>query len=230
MGKSLLVLLSFFVIALLPATSFAVENDTTATETDTVTTADKPVERPAVLKSNASEKVMQVKDAMKEKIADARSAFKEKLQGIKDIRKQNILENLYTRINESNSKKTTQMGERLERLTSILAKVSEMATTLQSEGKSVASLNSLITAANTAIESAKTAVAEQAAKDYTIDISDETTLKTNAREAIKQYLTDIKATFNKVLLAHRAVVKAFSSARTLGGNDNETLTPSATAE
>lgn len=228
MSKIFLVLLSFFVIVLLPANSFAVEDTSAETETS-VTTADKPAVRPAVLKTNASDKLMQAKDAMKDKMTDARDAFKEKLQGIKDTRKQNILENLDTRINESNDKKTGQMSERLERLTSILAKVSEMAATLQADGKSVTALNSLITAANTAIEDAKTAVAEQASKDYTIDISDETTLKTDARETISQYLTDIKAVFSKVLAAHRAVVKAFSSAKTLEGVDT-TPTPGAADE
>ncbi len=228
MSKIFLVLLSFFVIALLPANSFAVDDTSTETET-AVTTADKSSVRPAVLKTNATDKAMQAKDVMKNKKTDERSAFKEKLQGIKDTRKQNILENLDTRINESNAKRTSQMSERLERLTAILAKVSEMATALQADDKDVTALNSLITDANTAIESAKTAVSEQAEKDYTLDITDETNLKTDARETIKQYITDIKEVFNKILSAHRAVVKAFSSAKILEGRDT-TPTPSATDE
>lgn len=244
MRKILLVLISFFVIAALPVTIHAQDTttDTTATTvTDTPTATSTNVKMPlrtsktdiqtlmgdkiSDAKMSMKEKIMQAKDEMKDKVEAARTAFKEKLQTIKDGNKQQILENLYTKINERNQTRTTNMSERLDRLASILTKISENATTLKSQGKDTANLNSLITAATTAVESAKTAVSNQAAKDYTIDITTDSALKTNAKSAIKEYTTDIKSAFDQVLAAHKAVLKAFEEAKSLSGSNTTTIAP-----
>lgn len=214
MRNILVVLLSFFVIALFPLSVHAQDTAGTSTPTPAKTT------NPRV---QAKDAMQEAKDEMMEKTSEARDAFKERIKEIQDAAKQTILEKIVDRINSNNQNKTMKMSERLERLTSILTKVSEMATDLAENDVNVTTLNRLITAANTAIETAKESVSEQMEKEYLVDITTDSALRTNARATIQEYITDIKAVFQDVVAAHRAVVQAFSTAKSLTTPEDATL-------
>ncbi len=204
--------------------------DSTTTETATTTPAVNsklPLKRPvATLREEAKEAKTEARDAMKEKMQQAREEFKTKMAAIKDAKKQEIISNLDTRIATINKNRTTEMSERLERLTTILGKISTKEATLKSEGKNTTTLASDITAAQTAIDAAKTAVSTQAAKEYTMNITTETALRSAAATTIQQFMSDIKAVRAKVVASQQAVVKAHKD---LGQLIGVTTSPTITA-
>lgn len=226
MHKTFLIAVTFFVLAATP--TFAIYTDeanTTEADTMEATAADKKT----MLMTATDEKTTNrigAKDAMKEEILAAREEFKTKMAAIKDTRKQKALSNIDARIAEINKKRTTQMGERLDRFTTILSKISTREAALKADGKNTTSLAAEITAATEALDDAKAAVAAQSAKDYVVEITTDTALRTGASSTIKEFMTDIKAVHSQVVAAQKAVVKVFRSVAQLQGADK--LTPTVT--
>lgn len=216
MRKYLFLLLTFFVIGTISSLHVNAE-ETSATEADTTETSvtktprakalDKKMMSMTALEEKKTAR-MEAIDAMKEKSMAAREEFKEKMKEIKDARKQKALTNLDSRISEMNKKRTTQMNERLERFTQIISKINSKEAVLKAAGKDTTNLVVDITSATTAIDAAKAAVEEQAAKDYLVEVTTEETLKSKASITIKEFMTDIKAVHQKVIDAQKAVVKA----------------------
>lgn len=223
--KKLVVFLSFFVFMGYPALSFAqnattmtaTANDTltnTPTATTTVPNAKLPLRKPMAA---AREELKDLKSDLKDKMQQAREEFKTKMAAIKDQKKQQLIANLDARIATMNKNRTSEMSDRLDRLTLILGKISTKEASLKTEGKNTTTLASDISAAQAAIDAAKTAVTNQAAKDYTMNITTDAALKNAASATIQQYKTDITAVFLKVKAAHQAVVKAYKDLGVLMG-------------
>lgn len=235
MGKKLLVFFAFLVFLTYPALALAEENsiatdsntetsETTVTATPTTT---KPLKRPVnTLRGEEKEAKTEAREELKDKKTQAREEFKAKISAIKDEKKQQIVTNLDSRIAAINQKRTTELSERLDRLTSVLGKISTKEATLKSEGKDTTKLASDITSAKSAIDAAKQAVTDQAAKVYTMNITTDATLKTAASTTIQQFMTDMKAVRAKVLAAQQTVVKAHKD---LGQLMGVTPTPTSTA-
>lgn len=218
MRKKLFLLISFLVFGASPVFAFAEEPATTTNAAGTsVTTTPKTTLR-TELKG--------AKEAMKTQISAARTAFREKLATIKDERKQTIAANLDTKINEINKKRTDEMSERLDRLSSILAKISTKEAALKAQGKNTATLELNIAAAQASIDAAKQAVSDQAAKDYVLVITTDPGLKNSASTLIRQFMTDIKAVHAKVVAAQLSVVKIYKDIGLLMGDK---VTPSPTS-
>ncbi len=231
MRRYLLALTSVALIATSPAALFAQENDVTTTsiaeETTTVTkTPARTQFKEAVGLRNQT--IADAKEAMQDKMSEARDAFKQKISEFKDKQKVTRLTNLDTKLNEINKRKTTQMSERLEKLTEILGRISTKGADLESQGENTTTLNTSITSAQTAIDTAKTKVDEQAAKDYVVDVTTETALRANASATLKQFRTDLTATHKSVVDAQVAVRKAFAELQKLVGTAVETATPTTT--
>lgn len=241
MRKNLLVLLSFLVFGAYPTLVFAQDDVTATTNTaaavetgDTVTTAPTgtttadtkiPLRKQlTTARQEIKTTAMEAKETMHQEISQARTNFKTKLTEIKDTKKQEIVTNLDNRIATINKNRTDEMSKRLDRLTTILGKISTKEATLKSEGKNTVTLASDIAAALTSIDAAKQAVTDQSAKDYVMTITTDTALRSSASTTIKQFMTDIKAVFLKVTSTQKAVVKAYQD---LGALQGTTPTPSA---
>lgn len=228
--KKLLVFVSCFVFLASPALSFAQDAATTMTATSNDTTTTTPSVTTTTpntkfpLRKPIAAAREDLKSDLKDKMQQAREEFKTKMAAIKDQRKQQLIANLDIRIATMNKNRTSEMSERLTRLTSILGKISTKEASLKAEGKNTTTLASDIAAAQSAIDTASKAVSEQAAKDYTMNITTDAALKSAASTVIQQYKTDITAVFLKVKAAHQAVVKAYKD---LGQLMGVTPTPSA---
>lgn len=231
MVKNILVLLSLIILLAIPSSSYAETEaalPTTATETSTTPTT-KPIKAARIEAKNAmKEAVAEAKDALKEKMSEAREEFKEKLAAIKDQRKMNVLTNLDARIQDINKKRTTEMSARIERLTKILATITEKTTALKSQGKDTEALESNIDEATEALEEAKAAVDAQAAKDYVVDVTTETALRTAASTTVKTFTADIKAVHKLVVDAQLAIKETYKDLGLLMG-EKSSVTPSVTA-
>lgn len=174
------------------------------------------------------EKMQQKREAAKEKFSAKREALKEKIQTIKNEKKKTVVEKLDTRMAEVNKNRTDRMSEVLEKLTSILDRLSEKGETLKSQEANTAELDIAITQAQSAIQTAKEAVANQSGKEYVITIATEDTLRTTVGTTVSQMQSDLRETHKLVTDAKQAVHNAATQLRKLH-KDTRTTTPTATA-
>lgn len=123
--------------------------------------------------------------------------FKQKVQTIRDEWKKKIAERADAKLAEINKRRTDAMVRQLDKMGEILAKV-------KARGGDTA-------AAEAAVADARTAVAAQAAKTYTITISTEDKLKFNVGETMKALTTDLRKLHEeKIVSARKAVSDAIS--------------------
>ncbi|MBF8249587.1 MAG: hypothetical protein HW400_188 [Candidatus Levybacteria bacterium] len=148
--------------------------------------------------------VSKIKEDAKVMIQAKRDEFKAKLQTIKDLRKKTLVERIDAKLAEVNKNHTTRFTEILVRLQGFLDKIKQSPTATNS------TVLADITAVQTAIDTAKTAVDTQAAKAYTIGITDETSLKINVGATVSQLRLDLMAVYKLVIDAKQAVQKLHS--------------------
>jgi predicted phage tail protein len=143
--------------------------------------------------------------------------FQSKLQIIKDAGKRTLVENIESRLTDINTNRTDTMTKQLAVMSDILDRVSSKAADVASTGKDVSSVTSAVAAARTAIEAAQAAVARQAGKTYSITITTENTLKNNVLTVRKALETDVLATYQKIVLARKAVYNAIRALAVVRG-------------
>lgn len=143
--------------------------------------------------------INKVKEDAKVLIQAKRDEFKVKLQTIKDQKKKTLVERIDIKLAEVNEKQTTKYSEALARLQGFLDKIKQSTTS--------ATILTDISAAQTAIDTAKTAVEAQAAKTYVMIITDDATLKLNAGTTVSQLRLDLSAVYKLVINAKQAVQK-----------------------
>ncbi len=225
MRNKLLVIFSVLIFGISPAFAFAQESNTVSTTSTTETSLAATSVTPTAttkremlkVRPTIHEAMKDAKTELHDKMEAARTEFKTKVLEIKDAKKQSIVTNIDARINNINKNRTDEMSKRLERLTTILTKISTKEGELAAAGKNTATLKNDITNATAAINLAITAVSDQAAKDYVVTLTTDTALKTNVSSTIKQFMTDIKAVFTKVVAAQAAVLKAHTDLAKLTG-------------
>ncbi len=153
-------------------------------------------------------------------------AFKQRIQQIQDARKRLIVEKINSKIASSNTRLTGKMVDALDKLTSILDRIKVKAATLKADGKDTTKLEEAIAAAEKAIADAKTAVIEQAQKQYSVEIPSDGVLKNAIGQMVSQFRQDIKAVHKLVVDAKQAVSKAISELAQLRGVGNINATSS----
>jgi len=149
---------------------------------------------------------MQLKPTLQAQRQDARQDFKDKLAQIKDARKQTLVNKIDTRIETINTNRTQAMSKSLTQLSAILDRVVSKSATL-----TPAPTMDKVTLAKEKLSAAQTAVTAQAAKQYVISITNDSTLKTDVMTTLTTFRTDITATHKTVLDAKQAVIDAIKS-------------------
>jgi hypothetical protein len=137
-----------------------------------------------------------------------REMFQVKLAGIKDAGKRTIVERVQNRLTQVNTVRCDVMTRHLVVMVNILDRISGKSNELAAAGKDVSPLASAVSSARVVIEDAQSAVAAQAAKDYTITITTENALRNNVLAIRKSLETDLLAAHRKVVLARKAVSSA----------------------
>jgi hypothetical protein len=135
-----------------------------------------------------------------------RDEFKAKIAGLKDERKKLIAENIDQKFNVINLASTNRMTNGIVRLEKLLDKFSSRSARVKSMGNDTTTVDTAIASAESAIADAKIAVTEQAAKEYTVDINDETTLKSDFGKTMKTLRVDLKTTHAVLKLAKQKVI------------------------
>lgn len=170
----------------------------------------------------------QKKEELKNKIEAERKELKQRLEKIKDERKKQTVDRVDKSLDMLNEKMTKHFLEDLSKLEDILAKISERTDRAEAKGMDVSSVDSAFAVAQTAINNAKTAIQEQASKNYVVKVSTEDKLKADVGQARQALHTDLKAVLDKVIIARDAVhdvARAFAKAN---GRDLPSPSPTAT--
>lgn len=161
---------------------------------------------------------------------NARAEFKQKLQTIRDAKKKTIVEKIDAKIASTNKNATDKMNLALDKLSAIITKLSGRSAALKAAGKDTAAVESLITLANSAINTAKTAVDAQALKQYDITITTDANLKINVGTVVSQFRLDLQAVHKTVVDAKQAVQKVATELARITGKTNDSATNAATTK
>ena len=111
--------------------------------------------------------VRQVKlEELKDVVQAKREEVKAKIQGLKDERKRQVVETVQAKLGQINERRTTHFLDILERLSSILDKIQARVEEARASGKNVVAVESALSEARTAIDSARRGVGAPKAKKY----------------------------------------------------------------
>lgn len=143
--------------------------------------------------------------ARKEGVASKAAVLKIRLDAFKDKRKAQIAERVNTNLNKINQKQTDQMKKHLDLMTSLLDKLE---TRVNEE-----EVKTAIAPARATIATASATVVAQSQKDYTITVSSESKIRTDAQAMKNQLKTDLQAVRKGVIDAKRSVSNAVRIAK-----------------
>ena len=196
--KIFYLLLPVFLLVLFVSNANA-QTATTGGAQTTVDNASKLKQQMKLLQEQKKDAMTQVRNEAKAMIQAKRDEFKTRMQTIKDQRKKLLVERIDTKLVLVNKNQTTRFTEVLGRLQGFLDKINKSAANQ--------TVLSDIAAAQSAIDTAKSAVETQASKTYTMTITDDSTLKLNAGTTVSQLRLDLMAVYKLVIDAKQAVQK-----------------------
>ena len=145
------------------------------------------------------------REELKTTIAAKREALKDRLQVVRDEKKKQAVERIYTTLNAINERMTDHFLNVLDQVEDVLDRVQGRSDKAKANDLDVSSAQTAIDAAHRAIDEARTAVREQAAKSYSITVTDEATLRENAKSAKEQLRKDLEAAKDAVKAARDSV-------------------------
>ena len=129
-------------------------------------------------REEAKAKMEAAREEAKSRMETKREEAKQRLSDIRDKKKQELALKLSDRFDNLNKKWTDHFTQTLDHYNAILLKIQERADIAETNGKDVSAANVAIQSAKTAISTAQTAVTAQAVKTYTLDASVVTTTDT----------------------------------------------------
>ncbi len=156
------------------------------------------------------QRVQTEREKIRAHVASREAELKNKLQQFRDRRKATVVSEIDINLTKINQNRTDMMGRYLDTMTTILTKV-------ETRTGQNASASAAVVQAKIAIQTAKDAVANQAAKTYTVNISSESRTKVDAKAARDSLHKDLQATFKLVVAAKQAVAEAIRSLASTSG-------------
>lgn len=190
----------------------------------------KPVKKTGDIFRTASTTRLENKKAALERIAD-----------IKDKAKQQVAQRLAGQFENINKKWTDHFMQLLDRHVAVLQKIQDRADIVSGNGKDITAVTSAIKSAQTAIESARTAVITQASRTYELDTSSitsavATTTSNGQSELVKKLRTSFqnlhKALFKDLFAlrdgsmtdVRKAMQNALQALKEISGADDKSAT------
>lgn len=170
--------------------------------------------------SAMKERIMEKRETLKEKREDKKEAFKKRLATFKNKVKAERVERITTIFQTINTNRTTLMLTNLEKMSEIITRLAEKVTLLEKEGKDTTAVKQTIADAKSAMATAQETVQAQAIKDYTITITSENAVKTDATNVRQTLHTDLQTVHREVVNARQAVATAIAQTKILiGGSE-----------
>lgn len=158
------------------------------------------IAKEATSSTNRKDNLQQRIETRKEKMASREATLKTKLQTFKDKRKAEAAERVNTNLNKINQNQTAQMLKHMDKMSTLLDKVEARF------NKSFPDTRAKITAATEAVKT-------QAAKDYTLQVTSESTVRKDAETLRTQLKTDLMAVRKQVIAAKQSVSDAIRAAK-----------------
>lgn len=147
----------------------------------------------------------------------AKTLFKQKLAAFKDKVKAERVDRISSLFTTINANRTSQMQKDLEKMTTILTKIQTHLEDFQKQGKDTSTIETARSEAQAAVTSATEAVKAQAAKEYTITVSSESTVKSDVATVRNTMESDVKAVREQVVAARKKVAAVISQTEDLMG-------------
>lgn len=147
------------------------------------------------------------------KIATREAVLKAKLAKFKDRNKAEIAQRVNTNLNQINQNQTDQMQKHLDKMSVLLDKLESRITSSTPDIKDPRATQAAVDEATEMIASASAAVAAQVEKDYTIQVTSETRLKTDAQAVRGKLHQDLQAVRKLVIAAKQSVGKVIRVAK-----------------
>ncbi len=141
------------------------------------------------------EKVQERIDTRKEKMASREAILKAKLDAFRDKKKAQTADRINTNLNKANQNQTMVMQKHLDALTALLNKVEKRVNKTTPE----------IADARAKISSASSAVQAQSEKDYTITVTTESKVRTDAQAKREELYKDIMALRKQIIDAKQSI-------------------------
>lgn len=138
------------------------------------------------------------KESTSSGITRKEAALKAKLQTFRDLKKASAAARINDNLNRINDKQTQQMLKHLDKMSTILGKLE----TRVNQGTAA------IASAGASIASASAVVRAQSEKDYTIQVTSESTVKQDAQNTRTKLHTDLQTVRKLVIDAKQAVANA----------------------
>lgn len=175
-----------------------------------------PLIRKQRIETKVENKIENIEDrinTVRERIASKAAELRLKLQTFRDKKKAEIAERINTALNRINQNQTEQMRKHLKTMSLILNKLEARVRSGAPDIKDTATASAAIVSARTAIASASAAVEQQALKDYTIQVTSESKIATDAKTQRDRLHTDLQATRKMVQNTKQAVANAIRLAK-----------------
>lgn len=160
-------------------------------------------------------------------IQPARPQFLQKLNIIKNQVKKIIVARINDRIPIINARETARMTATLNTLTQIIGRISDRIIALKQQGKNTDSAQTALANAQAAITAAQVAVSAQGAKQYTVSIITEKSLRATVGASVSKFRQDLIITQQRVNAAKGAVLKVYNTILLTAGDTNQISTSSA---
>ncbi len=160
-------------------------------------------------KEEFKNRLEEARKTAKDEIEKRKEELKVRLQQIRDEQKKKIVEKVAEQLNELNERMMKHFSAVLDRLSEVLVNIKSRTDKAEARGWDVSAVRTMITAAEEAIASARTAIEAQAAKVYTPEITgEEEKLRVevgNARQALHRDLAAIREVIRAAYEAVRKV-------------------------
>lgn len=155
----------------------------------------------------------------KQLLPSRETALKVKLEAFRDKKKASAAARINTNLNLINQKQTTQMQKHLDTMSSILDRLEARVNQGSQDIKDLAAAKDAIVSARQVIATSAAGVTTQSQKDYTIQVSSESRIKTDAKNQRDKLHSDLLAIRKTVVNAKQAVANAIKVAKegTAGG-------------
>ena len=175
------------------------------------------------LRPTVMDELAEVRDTREEN----RQALRERIRTVRDENKLLALERIEDMLNRINQRRTDHFLRVIERLRSILARITTRTDRAKQAGKDVTGAEALIAQATASIDSAEQAVQTQKAKVYELNVTDETTARDEVSATVNSLHEDLRAVRDLVNDARQAV---FNALQELVGVVKEPALPEPSAE
>ncbi len=158
----------------------------------------------AYIETTASAK----EESVKTNQAERKESRKLGLDSVKNEYKRTLLTRISDHLVTIQDRHINRLGEAVEKLNELHNRLSMKVEKLQEEGVDVATALAALETSQTSIDAAETAVATQKAKDYSLDITSESTAQSQVATLVQAAKEDMKKTAETIRKAKMDLVAA----------------------